>query len=73
MPNQIAALHLDVVLGFIFAVLVENGGALLWAVVFFHFPIDNETDIVKVVLPTILHVKLVSWCALVIKSLKSLE
>ena len=35
MPSQMTAWQLDVVLGLAFAVLVENGEALLWAVVFF--------------------------------------
>ena len=37
MPGQITAWQLDVVLGLAFAVLVENGEALLWAIVFFSF------------------------------------
>ena len=58
MPNQIAAWQLDVALGLTFAVLIKNGEALLWTVVFFHIStytvyVDGETDIVKVASPTI--------------------
>ena len=35
MPNQTIVWELDVVPGLGFAVLVENGEAILWAVVFF--------------------------------------
>ena len=37
------------VLGHTFAVLAENGEALLWAVVFLNSPIDGGVDIVRVV------------------------
>ena len=41
MPNQITALQIYAVLGLIFAVLVDSGKALLWAVLFFHIPVGG--------------------------------
>ena len=52
MSNQITAWQLHVVLGLALAVLVENGEALLWAVVFFHKRYGG-VDTVRVVFSTI--------------------
>ena len=57
--------QLDVVLGLALADLLEDGEALLWAIVFFHIPINGGVDIVRVVSPTILCAVFVSWCTLV--------